>query len=395
MVKKSNNKPNKQGKAKKQAKAKTNKPKKATMSSRSNPTFGNVATINTAPVAIGNSMRGMKSQILQTGTGVRILGRDFGFTLLASTNITNWVLVGGMPLNPACLPSSALRNIFLMYNQYRLKNFCAHYITSSSTSSTGDIIFYCRRNEGSSLPQPVSSTFLPFVLTDEFTVMGPQWTNHTFCLKPTGNWLDTDYGATGELSNYNEFDLFVYSKTSTTDSPGYVIIDYEFEFKELSLNPRAGIISTVAGAQAQWQQVGLTFSASQTAGGAAYPANVSGQTITGSANTSWSPTNGDIYEMVLDVSNSTFTTPSNKALAFSRQDNGQTIAITPVDGMVWYISYEFVSSSLHVEFYLNVDAALTSTNNLVWGSTATYSIVLNVWVKLVTSVSPSTLQYSQ
>jgi hypothetical protein len=392
MVKKSNNKPNKQGKTKKQAKAKTNKPKKANMSSRSNPTFGNVATINTAPVAIGNSMRGMKSQILQTGTGVRILGRDFGFALTSTTStITNWVLVGGMPINPACLPSSALRNIFLMYNQYRLKNFCAHYITSSATSSTGDIIFYCRRNEGSALPQPTTSTFLPFVLTDEFTVMGPQWTNHTFCLKPTGNWLDTDYGATGELSNYNEFDLFVYSKTSTTDSPGYIIIDYEFEFKELSLNPRAGIISTVAGAQAQWQQVGLAFTGSKTAGNVAQITNTGGTTITGAVNTSWSPSNGDIYEAILDVSNSYINTPNSKALIFGRDDLGSNLAITPNDGMIWYLVYE----STAMQLYLNIESAMTNSNAIVFGSTATYSIALNVWLKLVTSNNPTTLQYSQ
>lgn len=395
MVKKSNNKPNNKGKAKKPAKTKAKTAKRATMSSRSNPTFGNVATINTAPVAIGNSLRGMKTQMLQTSTGVRVLGRDFGFALTGSASITAWVLVGGMPLNPACLPSSALRNIYLMYNQYRLKNFCAHYITSSSTSSTGDIMFYCRRNEGSALPRPTNSTFLPFVLTDEFTVIGPQWTNHTFCLKPTGNWLDTDYGATGELANYNEFDLFLYSKTSTSDSPGYILIDYEFEFKELSLNPRAGIISTVAGAQAQWQQIGLSFTGSQSSGNIAQAAAYNSNTITGNPNTSWSPTQGDIYEVILDVSNSTFTTPSSSSSVFREAMNGQTLTITITDGLVLYMTFSNVSSSLAMEFYLNIESAVSNVNPIQWGSTATYSVVLLAWVKVVTSISPSTLNYSQ
>lgn len=282
-----------------------------------------------------------------------------------------------------------------MYNQFRLKNLCAHYITSSSTSSTGDIIFYCRRNEGSVLPGPTSSTFLPFVLTDEFTVMGPQWTNHTFCLKPTGNWLDTDYGATASLANYNEFDLFVYSKTSTTDSAGYVIIDYEYEFRELSLNPRAGIIKTIAGSQAQWQMVGMSFTGSKTGANAVQVTAFNSNTISGSANTAWTPTNGDIYEVVLDSTNSTYTTPNAYNTTFAQAVNGQAVNIALVDGMVLYLSYEYISATYVCQLYTNIDSAMSSSDPIQYVTTTTYSTILLGWFKLVTSVATLTNIYSQ
>lgn len=62
-----------------------------------NPTFGPVSTISTAPVAIGNSMSGFKTQVLHTADGCRVIGRDYAFTPAATGNVTGWALTGGMP----------------------------------------------------------------------------------------------------------------------------------------------------------------------------------------------------------------------------------------------------------------------------------------------------------
>jgi hypothetical protein len=351
------------------------------LSNPSNPTFGAVSTINTAPVAIGNSMRGMKTQVFHTANGCRVVGRDFGLTAFNSGTVTNWCLVGGIPITPMCLPSSTLRQIALMYSQFKLRSLIIHYITSSSTSSTGDIMFYVRRNEGSVLPGPTSSVFLPYVLSDEYTIIGPQWTNHTATLTPTLNWLSCDYGATANLELYNDRDIFLYSKTASgSDSPGYVILDFDYEFRELAINPRAGQISSIAGASAQWTQAALSFTGAKTTGSTVLEVAAFGTTgVGGTTISAFSPIAGAVYEVILDVTNSTFST-TTAANFINWQFNAQTSLGYPItDGTVMYYAHE----NSHGRLYQNIESAVTSSNPGQAGASVTYAELIQVWVKIV------------
>lgn len=310
------------------------------MSSTSNPTFGAVSTINTAPVAIGNSMRGVKTQVFHTANGARVVGRDFGFPVLANGTVTNWLLAGGIPITPLCLPSSIIRQVALLYSQWKLRSIAIHYITSSSTSTTGDIMFYIRRNEGSALPGPTTATFLPYVLSDEYTIIGPQWTNHTATLTPTSNWFNCDYGATADLTQYNDRDIFIYTKCSSADSPGYIILDYDYEFRELSVNPRAGQVANWAGSKAQWNQANFTYSGSKTGGSTVLEVGTFGTTgIGGTTITALAPSIGDVYEVILDVANSTFvnTTVSNFLNTVINGQSGNVLVIA--DGQIYYMVF--------------------------------------------------------
>ncbi len=223
---------------------KTNRGGGRQLSNRSNPTFGAVSTINTAPIAIGNSMRGATAQVVQSSLGMtRLVGRDYAFTAAGTgSNVTNWQLVGGFPITPACFISSVLRNYTQMYNKFKFNKLRCHYITSSPTTTNGDIMFSNLKNRIDPCWNFTGAAFLPSVLSDPLTIIGPQWTNHTVELNPRGPTRTLDPAANNDVDYQAQGELLLFSKTSSTDSPGYIVIDYDITFYELSVNPRQSIL---------------------------------------------------------------------------------------------------------------------------------------------------------
>jgi hypothetical protein len=298
-----------------------------------------------------------------------------------------------MPLTPACLVSSIIKNTALMYNKFKFNKVRFHYITSSPTTSSGDVMFYTRKNEGSANPNCTSATFLPYVLSDSNTVIGPQWTNHTFEFRGNSSWLETDYGATSETERYNDHDVFLYSKTSTTDSPGYVLIDYDISFKEVATVPRAGVLANYAGALAQWTAVGAGFTGDKTINTTVLTIST-WESVYGGAVVDFgsTTTTGDIFECILDATNSTFSSPVTAANFARGVVNAASIALSMTDGLVFYA----VSSPGAFMIYPSKDMAFTSYNQWKAGVTGAYgSTKLIFFAKKIGSINPETLKYSQ
>lgn len=374
---------------------------KARLANPRNPTFGAVSTINTAPVAIGNSMSGFATKTVATKDGMRVIGRDFGFTVMSTGTVTNWVIAGGLPTSPFAFTSSVLQNCARMYNRYKPRRLVFHYITSSATSQTGDVMFYLRKNEGSTMPQPTSSTFLNYVLSDSNTVIGPQWTNHT-CVFDTSQttWLSTDYGATSELNSYNQYDLFIYSKTSSANSPGYVIVDYEYEFKEIALNPRAGNLAEISGAKAIWQPFVFNVTINATINVTTIKGTSQTNGIGGTTIAAVSTNQGDVWECILDVTNSTFTNTTSANFAAAAITAGATGTsnatcqpVTLTDGMVVYLVDDGTTGPV---MYFTKDAAFAGWNPAMAGKTQNpyAETIRGIW-RLVGSTRPLDLAYTQ
>jgi len=368
------------------------------ISSGRNPTFGNVSTINTAPVAIGNSMRGLTARTVVTKDGMKVIGRDYCFTVASTGTVTNWILSGGCPLSPFSFASAVLQNCARMYARYKISSMTFHYITSSSTSQTGDVLFYLRKNEGQTMPQPTASTFLNYVLSDSNTVIGPQWTNHsaTFDTRNT-KWLSTDYGATSEIDTYNQYDFFLYSKTSAANSPGYLIVDYEYDFREISLNPRNGNISEVGGAKSMWTPASISVSGVKV-GNTTPVQGVSDTAWAGGVTISNITTSlGDVFEFVLDVTNSLFSATNAGTFANQVYTNDtnlvtyKTLAFTLTDGMVFYL----VDNGTNLTFYSNRDSAFGNGPAILCSISATYAEKIRGYVKIIGSVRPTDLTYNQ
>lgn len=340
--------------------------------------FGPVSTINTAPVSVGNSVRGSAPRVTQTTDGARVVGRDFAFALSGTAAaVTGWELIGGMPLTPAVLPSSILRNYCQMFNKFKINSVTVHYITSSPTSQAGDILFYFEKDRLAPMMDYSNSSFLPYTLSDPHTVIGPQWTNHSMVVKPTRDWKTTLYGNQSDLNEDAEGTIFFFSKTNAANSPGYLLIDYDIQFKELSVNPRAGSLPIARG---QSTFVCLNNTATVTANNGAIWNLTVGKNI---ANvTSALPTGaipGDIYKCVLQVTasqqvNASWTgTPTPTTAALLQYGNSNR-TLTIDDGFTCYAVY---NAGVSVVLYPDIESAVTQTDAIEW-QTSTTSQVVNI-----------------
>ncbi len=360
---------------------KQTKASKQTRAIRSPAGFGAVSAINTAPVSIGNSVRGSRPKVSQTTNGARVVGRDFAFALSATASaVTNWELIGGMPLTPCVLPSSVLRNYCQMFQKFKVNKIVVHYITSSPTSQAGDVLFYYERDCMAPMQDYSNSSFLPFTLSDPNTMIGPQWTNHSILVNPTFDWKTTLYGNQTDLNEQAAGSIFVYSKTNAANSPGYILIDYDISFKELSVNPRAGTLPVARG---QSSFICLTNDATTTTAGAAAQWIVtSGKTIANT--TSAAPTGaqvGDIYKCRFQVTASTLvnaawsaggTTPTtSNMLRWDISDSSLTID----DGFTCYLRW---ISGTTWRIYARFEEAAVGSNSIEWQTSFTATTVINI-----------------
>jgi len=326
--------------------------------------FGPVSAINTAPVSVGNSVRGASPSVTQTSDGARVVSRDFAFALASTpAAVTGWEMIGAMPITPAVLPSSILRNYCQMFNKFKVNSFRVHYITSSPTSQAGDVMLYYEKDRFSPMVDYSNSSFLPYVLSDPNTVIGPQWTNHSVTLRPTRDWKTTLYGNQTDLNEDAEGTLFFFSKTNAANSPGYLLIDYDIQFKELSVNPRAGSLPIARG---QATFVGLNSTTNSiTAGTAATWVWSSVKNITGAI--SAAPTGaipGDIYKCVIQYTgtipagNTTWSgsvTPTNTNML---QYGSTNRALIIDDGLTLYLAWNSASA---LNLFTSLEAAVTNS----------------------------------
>lgn len=357
--------------------------------------FGPVTTISTAPVAIGNSIRGSEPVIRQTADGVRVVGRDFCFALSSTGSaVTGWELIGGMPLTPCVLASSSLRSFTQSYANFKVNRVIFHYITSSPTSQAGDVLFYYNRDRLAPCPDYSNSNFLPMVLSDSKTILGPQWTNHSAVVTPAPDWKSTSFALQSDLNEDAAGEIFFYSKTNAVNSPGYMIMDYDITFRELSVNPRAGSLPIARGL---FTQTALGVSAlATTAGTTAYVGSggwiIRGNSIANAA--AAAPTGlqaGDVYKCVVSATASsalnTFTACTLSNLLRFADDSSTPYAID--DGFTFYAAWDGSSFRIAPNFM----DAVTNARNCVAGVTGTISFALCVNMTLV-GVTTSAAQAS-
>jgi len=370
---------------------------KAVKRAKKMPQFGAVSTINTAPVSVGNSVRGCSPRVSQTTDGARVVGRDFAFALSGTAAaVTGWEIIGSMPITPAVLPSSILRNYCQMFNKFKVNKLVVHYITSSPTSQAGDVLFYYEKDRMAPMVDYSNSSFLPYVLSDPHTVIGPQWTNHSIVLTPTKDWKTTLFGNQTDLNEDAEGTIFFFSKTNAANSPGYLLIDYDLSFRELSVNPRAGSLPVARG---QSTFVGA-FSSGTTSAGSAWTFTLTGAkniaNVTSALPNGYAP--GDIYKAVLQVSASvpvngawsgTPTPTTSNMLQYSDGtaltiDDGTTLFISSNDGTNFYAFPTLEQAAV------NISESPTSGSIEYQTATTTFSVSICMEIQLVRNINSFT-----
>lgn len=356
-------------------KNKSNKQAKMPKAKKQQPRFSDVSTVRTAPVAIGNSIRGSKPIVTNSVNGARIVGRDFAFELKSTVAAaTTWSCIGGMPITPAVLATSSLRSYTQMFSVFKINRLAFHYITSSPTSQAGDVLFYYERERVSPMIDWTNSSFLPFVLSDPSTILGPQWQNHTVNVRPVPEFKSTNFGLSTDLNEEACGSIIAFSKTNAANSPGYMLVDFDITFKEMCINPRAGILPISRGL---FNYVTLGRTAAVTvAATTQLRALVQGVNPDGTASAMPNgAANGDVYKCFAMLTNSTVggtnsawvvATAANLA---QYQTSGITTNITVDDGFTFYIQYQ--NSSDFALFPTLESAKVNTGNNLYYGVTGT------------------------
>jgi len=259
-----------------------------------------------------------------------------------------------------------------------------HYITTASTSETGSVMFYINKDRVGPGLTTSFSNFLPVVLSDHNTLIGPLWKNSTASFFPEPIWMPTDVGLGEDLRVQAAGELFVFTRTSVTDSPGYVLIDYDISFRNMQVNPRS---LTLPLSRMKYTQVLATVpSAAYTAGNAGFFTFASGSLMDG-VTASVPPTGatvGDVYKVVLNLTNATFTNCNASNLVVTSLIGGNSGGITLTDGFTLYCVYAATN-----KFYMttNYNAAEADGATIGWGQSATFSATFPAYVSFVGSLS--------
>jgi len=367
-------------------------------STYNNNEFGPVTSLTSAPVAIGNSIRGTPHRVTPMKNGIVVVGRDYMFPL-KDVNIAsgiNWLLTGGTPLTPTAFGSTCLANYSRMYAKFRIKKFVVHYITSSATSAVGDIMFYHAKNRDSPFVQVTSPNLVPVVLSDPSTVMGPLWVNHSAKMWVTGDWKSLDYGMHCGSSEYSDGEMFVLRKSANPcTNSGYVIFDYKIEFAELQLSPR-NLSYPIP--KIQYTNIPLVIDGgtgtadkpiSGNTGGIQLVA--SGNDISGSAFALPSGiANGDIFKCIVDLKNSSLGayTESTIFQTYTNASSSSGFTLTLVDGSTFYLCYD---ASSKFAAYATIEEAFSQTSCMLWATTQTTTISLQVWISYVGSAQQANI----
>lgn len=364
----------------------------------SNAVFGPVSSVVSAPVRIGNSMTGSSPVVKATKDGVRVQGRDYLFQLAAVNSIqTNWVLVGGSPLIPHAIVASSMRSLASMYSEFTVHGFTFHYITSSPTNASGDVMFYINKDRGAALLDTSNANFMSIVLSDPNTVMGPLWQNNSATYRPIFKTYTTSILNDEPLHNEGPGEVFIYAKqdkSSALGSPGYVIVDFDITFKTLQTNPRDLLFPV---ARMKYTQYGLGYAtpASLTAGAEAV-VRTNATMLDGGTNIISNDSAsrlGDVFKIVMCPQYGAYSgiTPATMLLYSARAGAPQpnTVLIntqlTIDDGFTCYGVYVAVSNGV-LMLYPTYQAAMSQSFPYLFAITGTAQWTIPSWISLVGNV---------
>jgi hypothetical protein len=263
-----------------------------------------------------------------------------------------------------------------MFADFKVNRLAVHYITSSPTSQAGDVLFYYERDRTSPMIDYTNNSFLPYVLSDPNTIIGPQWANHTLSVKPTAEWKSTGFALHEDPVEETTGSVFLFSKTNATSSPGYILVDYDISFRELSVNPRAGSLPISRG---QFNNSCFGATATSFSASVAVTLALQGNNLSNAAAAAPNGTLvGDIFKMSLcataSLINNTWT---NATLSTIWRWNDSATAIVLDDG---FTCYARVSTTGNYSFFPTAEAARTGTLPIRWQAltTASFGLIFNM-----------------
>jgi hypothetical protein len=243
------------------------------------------------------------------------------------------------------------------------------YIPSVGTTTTGQVSMYRLSERSAPAIDPNASTFLPYVLNQRSGAVGPVWQPLTVDFPVSGRWISTIPLDGTDPDDEAECELWcTTSFTTTAVSVGIFKLLYVVSFRNFSRNPRAGLVPllgqtyfpTALGASAVTVAAGISVTLNNLSTDQSGAASV---VPTGSVD-------GDVYKIVVDVSRSTFGTPSGSVI-FGINFLG-TVQVFPFSGTVTV--YGLISGTSW-NLYPTFENAMTQSNPLVYAVAVTANTV--------------------
>lgn len=354
--------------------------------------FGPVSTIDTAPVSIGNTIRGSTPIVTPIANGERVRGRDFLTTIDTINNASStWTVAGGAPITPSCMTTSVLKQLSNTYSEYCVHAVAFHFITAANTSTPGSVMMYISKSRAAPGVITSSGNLLPFVLSDDCTVITPVWQNASAVFTPVPTWYSTNLGNDEGLHEQACGELFVLTKSNSTNGPGYIIMDYDMSFRVKQVNIKSSVFPL---SRMKYTQISLEHTGSNlVAHNTAVQLNVAGALLDGTT-ASAQPSGyliGDVYKMVLNATNSTYNGTALPA-SFLSVSLGDSIFsdLSVTDG---FTCYGVIQSSTGWKLFPTYEGAFVNSNPYTFGVTGTAPTVQLYWyVSLVGTVGSTTIQ---
>jgi len=345
--------------------------------------------LDSAPVSIGSTICASKPIIQHRINGTIVRGREFLCSVNESSN-SNFQMAACAPLHPSFYPSSTMGTLARGYQHYRFNSCNIHFVTRQPTSSTGEIALVY----SSIITEPAetgsSASFLPRVMTRGNAILGPIWTNHSISVDCDTKFrlIDPFVGSDVAEQIYGEVQAYVQGDTASSTA-GYLLIDYELEFKTPMFSAHSTTLPLTSGPGAQF-----TLTDSSTTPTANASTQLTNATV---ANAS----TGSIWKFFLNADLSTPSTGTTAANAWQTITayystttalTNQSINLPIVSGMIFYA---VVTQNASLYIYSTLEEAISgiSSGQIFYrttGSTAA-SWVVNGYVVRIGTVNMTTV----
>lgn len=200
----------------------------------------------TAPVTIGTMLRSGKPAVTRTASSARIRGSDFLATV-EGQGVSTFGLGKSAMLSPAYFNSAILGNLARSFERYRFRTLRVHYVPKVSTAAAGQVILCSQRSVSEPGLQPESGTFLPRAMSQGNSVFSPLWVPTSIDIDCNGEWKLVDPATTTDPDDCIHEELQVYTQVATIGQVGYLIAEYDIEFKEPIYQPHSTSIPIFTG----------------------------------------------------------------------------------------------------------------------------------------------------
>ncbi len=263
-------------------------------------------------------------------------------------NSTNFQLAQLIPLHPAYFTGSMIGNMCRTWEQYRLRSCIVHFVSRQPTSTTGQVVLCVTREILEPCENGSNTAFLGRVMSRGMCSIGPLWRNHSVVIECDQQWRNVDAFVGSDYDDNVMCELQAYTQASSADTAGYLLIDYELEYRKPMYQPHSSSLPISTG-------VGVSYTLADSS---STPTANNAVQLTNTSITALS--NGSVFRFVISVDQSTLATGTTAANAWNvgtgvntnlstvtttgtniTISNGQAIYLLVVGSSIYaYASYE-------------------------------------------------------